>query len=331
MSVMRGASLRTLPLELGMRAATAIGEKYITTVAAPVVGVVQTGVKRVEPMVMSQNPRAMAAIRAGASEGLVMAEDRYAPIRHATWDSLYETSITDSPPEMVGSDDGPEHPFPIHMHGKVAKGTGRSRADTGFPTANLVGVPGNLLLRLGGVYVGWAAVSDQGRSYSERRDLHKAIVVVGPPMYGPVQVAAKNTAVAHLIQESGDPMPDMLDARIDIIIMAHLRPLLPRDPPPPPTRITAVMRENISVAIASLSRDTWHHRHQKHLLEAASVRNPLVKALKTHKSLGDFAAHASAGLQRRVDSVPLHWAGIRTEGSELKDHTYGTGGFYIKR
>ncbi|KXJ97632.1 hypothetical protein Micbo1qcDRAFT_192040 [Microdochium bolleyi] len=341
MSVLRGASATTLPLELGIRAATAVGEKYAKVVAGPAAVAVQAGVKRLEPV--TRNPRAkvaMAAVRAGAAGHASTAEERYAPIRcEATaWDALHETDSTDAPPEMVGPDDGPESPFPMHLGGRVVRGTGQSGLHTGFPTANLSGASGELLMRLAGVYIGWAAlpVARQPRYDSgARHDWRKAIIIVGPPMYGAVRVAARNTAVVHLIEDPdmavASPVPDLIDTKLDVVIMAYLRPLLPRDPPPPAALITSVMRENAALANASLSREAWQPGHQAQGLVDSAGAGPLARALKTHKSFGDLAAAAGAGLQRRVDSVPLHWAGVRTEGAGLRDRGFGNGGYYVKR
>ncbi|KAJ1337540.1 Riboflavin kinase [Microdochium nivale] len=304
MSVLRGASMTTLPLELGIRAANAIGEKYLAAATGPAAVAVQAGVKRLEHV--TRNPRvqvAMAAMRSGAAESAATVEERHAPIRQAAWDSLHETDSTDAPPETVGDDTGPEDPFPVHMSGRAVWGTGQSRLHTGgFPTANLSGVPGELLMRLGGIYMGWAALPRQTRHDGPRHDWHKAVITIGPALDGAARVAAKNTAAVHLVQDSGGgPIPPLPDdyfdnTRMDVVIMAFLRPLLPRDPPPPPAHAAAVLRESTALATASLDRDAWHHRHQQHLVEDGGAvggrMNPLVRALKTHKSFSDFAASA---------------------------------------
>lgn len=328
MSVVRGASMRTLPLELGLQAATTIGQMYVNKVAGPAVIVAQAGMKRFEPIVKKHGSRAMAVVGTQAAESFKNTGDRYAPIRHEQSDIFSGTSTSGTLVMIVGSEDGPQQPFPLHMKGKVIAGTGRSRADTGFPTANLSGVSGDLLLRLNGVYFGWVALL--GTSSVDDTP-YKAIITIGPPAYGSATVSSENVASVHLIQEYPGPVPEMLGLRIDVIIMGYLRPILPRDPPPAPRQTAVFMQENINVSVVSLDRDMWHYGRQQHLLDAATTKNPLLKALKTHKSFSDFASHAGAELQKRVDSVPMHWAGVRTAGNELKDHAYGTGGFYVKR
>ena len=270
----------------------------------------------------------MAVVGTEVAQSFKNTGDRYAPIHHEQLDTFPVAGVAGTPVLMVGSEDGPQQPFPLHMQGKVIAGTGRSRADTGFPTANLSGVSGDVLLRLNGVYFGWAALLSNS---SVDRTPHKAIVTIGPPAYGSARVSNENVACVHLIHECPDPVPDMLGLRVDVIIMGYLRAMLPRDPPPLPQHTARFMQDNINVSIGSLDRDMWHYGRQQHLLDAAMTKNPLLKALKTHKSFSDFASHAGVELQRRVDSVPMHWAGVRTAGNELKDHAYGTGGFYVKR
>lgn len=62
-------------------------------------------------------------------------------------------------PTIIGSDAGPEAPFPLRMKGKVVSGFGRGSKDLGIPTANIPvdGVPW-IESAESGVYFGWAGV-----------------------------------------------------------------------------------------------------------------------------------------------------------------------------
>ncbi|KAF5021058.1 hypothetical protein F66182_6891 [Fusarium sp. NRRL 66182] len=67
-----------------------------------------------------------------------------------------------SRPSIIGSDAGPEAPYPLHMEGKVISGFGRGSKELGIPTANL---PVDEVLTPwianipSGVYFGYASLS----------------------------------------------------------------------------------------------------------------------------------------------------------------------------
>ncbi len=78
-------------------------------------------------------------------------EGNFDAARDVTYSPFHDGGTLDEPPGIVGNDSGPEKPFPITFDGKVVPGTGQSWAT---PTANLSHVAEDLLLRLGGIYIG---------------------------------------------------------------------------------------------------------------------------------------------------------------------------------
>ncbi|KAH9208462.1 hypothetical protein DL95DRAFT_449842 [Leptodontidium sp. 2 PMI_412] len=61
--------------------------------------------------------------------------------------------------QIIGSDSGPEAPFPLRMTGKVVSGFGRGSKELGIPTANIpVDTTPWIETAESGVYFGWASL-----------------------------------------------------------------------------------------------------------------------------------------------------------------------------
>ena len=337
LSVMRGASLATMPLEMGLKVVSVVGEQYVNRIVGPVTAVVGDRVKKLQP-----NFRGKDAVKSAIQEKFSAVEERYAPLRANTYDPLHtSSSAASSPmgddiellPELIGSDEGPEEPFPIALSGRVVGGTGKSRAETGFPTANLSGVPNDLMLRLGGIYIGWAAVQPMAGLDGMSYDWHEAIITVGPPPHTAGCVAPKNIATVHIIHDFGSgttatgggsgEVTNFVNASVNLLIMGFMRSAgrPERSSPRPREELVAAAARDIDLAVLSLSRESWRPQ--------TGVRR--VETARSQRSFADIALEARSQLQRGIDSVPFHRLGVRTEGARLKDEVRGVGGVYIRR
>lgn len=337
-SVMRGASLATMPLEMGLKVACVVGEQYVNRIVGPVSAIVGDRVKKLQP-----NFRGKDTLKTAIQEKFSAVEERYAPLRANTYDPIHASSTSSSPsaetsddiellPELVGGDDGPEEPFPIALSGTVVRGTGKGLATTGFPTANLSGVPNDLMLRLGGIYIGWAAVQPIVGLEGVSWDWHEAIITVGPPPHT-ASVAPKNITTVHIIHDfgtgsssgsSGSEPTTFFNASLNVMIMAFMRPVPQVErslPAPPREELVVAIAKDIDLAVLSLGRDNWKPQTGVQKMESA----------RSKRSFADIALEARSQLQRGIDNVPLHKFGVRTEGARLKDEVRGVGGVYIRR
>ena len=313
-SIMRGASLTTMPLEMGLKVASMVGERAVSNFT-----IVQDKVKKFQPAILKKE-----AVRSAIRDNFNSIEERYAPTRAATYDTFHTTPDFELLPELVGSDDGPEKPFPISLSGKVVRGTGQSGTETGIPTANLSGVPGDLMLRLGGIYIGWAAVQPKIGLEAISHDWHEAIITIGPSPYAAARIVPKNVATVHMIHDFGRGRATMFfDAALSVMIMAFLRPTPKpdRSPSRPPEDILAAVSRDIDIATLSLARENWHPQ----------MALQSVKTARSQRSFGDLALAARGQIQIGIDNIPMHRLGIRTTGNKLKDEARGVGGMYIRR
>ncbi|RYP66647.1 hypothetical protein DL769_005979 [Monosporascus sp. CRB-8-3] len=326
-SVLRGASMATLPLEMGLKVASAVGERYVNRFIGPVTAVVgkgtaavQSKVEKHQPGFVTKKAATFASVKSGLQESFTSLEERYSPMRANTYDALHENKDFESLPAMVGSEDGPEKPFPISFKGKVVRGTGQSTIDTGTPTANLSDVPADLMLRLGGIYIGWAAVRPRDGLVGVSYDWHEAVITIAPSPHA-ASVVAKNVASVWIVHEFGEQT--FFDATLEVVLMAFLRPAPKPDrsgQQPREDAIAAVSRD-VDVAVLSLSRQNWQ--------PAETTRR--LRTLRSERSLVDRALEVRDHVQKEIDNVPMHHLGIRTTGAQLKDKALGNGGMYIRR
>ncbi|ROT38168.1 hypothetical protein SODALDRAFT_278999 [Sodiomyces alkalinus F11] len=341
-SVFRGAGLRAMPLEIGVKVGSTVAANVVNRYVAPArlaATAAAAGVaKKVEQKAMKRSKQVVASravevgvAKAGWKTGLGALEERYAgggggtgyaPLGGAAaWDDMSSSSPQALPPEVVGSDDGPVRPFPVKLSGTVGRGTGRGGMALGIPTANLQSVtPEDVPLRMRGVYLAWACVVPrQGLPESMSHAWHEAIVTAGPSPYAtPAVVAARNEVTVHFLHEFGGVM--FYDAKVKVLVMGQLRRSAPYSSGHTEGAIAAYA-DDVVVTVASLSRPNWGPMETCERL----------KTLKSERSFTDRYVDARDKVQKQVDRIPLHWAGVRTEGAAMRDQALGTGGFWVQR
>ncbi|KAL2753011.1 hypothetical protein ACRALDRAFT_2141412 [Sodiomyces alcalophilus JCM 7366] len=325
-SVFRGAGLRTMPIEIGVK----VGSTVAANVINRYIGVAKAGLKTK----IGSFEESYAASRSGGGR------TGYASLQEvgggdAAWDM--SSSSSSLPPQVIGSDDGPAHPFPVKLSGKVGRGTGRGGMELGIPTANLQGVtPEDVPLRMRGVYFAWACVvPKQGLPETMSHAWHEAIVMVGPSPYAAPAVVARNEVTVHFLHEFGGVM--FYDAKVKVLVMGQLRRSVPYSSASSVSSSSdnsggngnssyvevaiAAYTEDVVITVASLSRPNWGPVETRERL----------KALKSERSFTDRYVDARDKVQKQVDRIPLHWAGVRTEGATMRDQALGTGGVWVPR
>ncbi|KAK8122623.1 hypothetical protein PG984_011293 [Apiospora sp. TS-2023a] len=323
-SVMRGASLSTMPLEMGLKAASVMGNAVVNKYVGPAKMLVGDRVQKVTKKVtnhgfVTSKAEHIAYAKSGLKDKFNSLESGYDGTRDVSYAPLHEQILFDHEAEVLGPESGPEHPFPIKLNGKVARGTGQGQAQMGIPTANLTGVSSDLLLRLSGIYIGWACVQPGVGHVGVSYDWHEAIIMIGPCPYAAPRVVSSNVATVHMIHDFGSST--FFDSSLKVIIMAYLRPVPAQNRTRSPTELQSSISQDVDIALASLSRENWGPHETMTMLRTA----------KSERNMADKYVETRAQLQKRVDSVPLHWAGVRSAGAEARDQAHGKGGLYIRR
>lgn len=343
-SIFRGASLSTLPLEMGVFVASVVATTAAERYTAPVREPVEAVLDRVRPGLIKETIGGFVYNELSErSDAKNDERDQAFIAAHAK----HTTQSIDDPLGPIGPDSGPEPPFPLKFQGRVVPGTGRSTAELGIPTANLSEVPEEIKHRLGGVYFGWArvipatdnldpnpdtaaAAAAGGQSDGAEADWHEAIVTVAPSAQALASVTPVPLVSAHLITYSPgapgrpDGGPGLLSSTLQIVALGYLRPApLPSSPPLPVARRLELASQDACLALASLGRENW--------TPGAAVAR--LRRRKSERGLGERLADAKDKVVGKVPSVAesLHKVGIRNGEALERDRLLGAGGYWVSR
>ncbi|TQV92523.1 LipA and NB-ARC domain-containing protein [Cordyceps javanica] len=343
-SVMRGAGLRTMPLEVGAKVASAVAATYVSAATGAAAGAARMGAGKVAgaaaKKVAARAYRECA--RAGAVDAVKDSWLRSSSSTAARYERAVSSAMMQPTVGVVGPEAGPEAPFPIKCAGRVVAGTGYTLAKYGFPTANLAGVPEELTLRMAGSFAAWARPAGMPRRKGgpqkdddvddgEQPAWREAVVTIGPAENATPSIVRKNVVAVHILHElDDDEASDLCGSSLQLLLMGFLGPLPP--PPPPPTdgRATtagddaAMQRhaDHLLTTLATLSRPRWR---PEPTLEGIRARK------SGHRTWSERLDGVTGAVAARVDSVPVHRAGIRSEAGALRDASFGNGGLWIQR
>lgn len=324
-SVVRGASLSTMPLEMGAKVASTIGQamanKYIGVAGAVVNSQVSSIVAN--PAVKKVGTVAYQSYQVSGMSDAVQNSWQ----RQRNEQERYDSLMVNVPViHMVGSESGPETPFPVKFDGKVVRGTGRSTSELGIPTANLSGVSDQVKVRMGGVFAAWACIQIPKNNADDASgglddmlptDWLEAVVTIAPSRHAPPSVAMKNSVMVHIIHDFEDMR--FVDVKVKVLLMGFLHPAA--GPNTAPEHLAGEHSQDVVNTLASLGRAAWGPHDTV----------AMMKSIKSSRSLGERLDSTTGKVVAQVDKIPLHWAGVRSEVGVMQDKAYGNGGIWIVR
>ncbi|KIW39201.1 uncharacterized protein PV06_08996 [Exophiala oligosperma] len=330
-STLRGASIKTMPLEMGIKIGQMIGSNIMSATLTPLADQAKSTVTNqvsqiYKPGFAAQEAATLAYDSSGVSDKIENVNQQYDSARENSYSSMQPTTTYDAlqRPDIVGPESGPVAPFPVRFHGKVVPGTGRSRAMLNIPTANLSGVPEDILVRYKGVFFGWAAVSLPKKLATETdvpSDWLKAVVFMSPDPDRRRTVVHKNTARVYFLHDFRGAQ--LVEAKVSVMLMGYLRAL--QDPNPYEEPDVESMQfdtyKDIAITTASLNRPAW----------AAEATLDRVKSAASSRNMSERYVDFRQTTQRQMDRVPVNRLGIRTEGAALRDKLIGVGGVWVPR
>jgi hypothetical protein len=235
---------------------------------------------------------------------------------------------------LIGTDVGPQSPYPINMSGIVTprpkpknatksndaefKCRRASRSD--HPTATLSDVSTDTVAHLQGIYFAWAKIKKRKKQKtnlfdeSTYRMWHKAVLTISPP---PNDSFKKGPVVSiHLLHDFQGVK--FHDHKLVIMLLGFIRSLDSSSEDE-----IARMPIDISIAKMSLSRPAWS-------VSAIKERTAAEVAARMWE---EHMTAAEAAGQRRVDAAAAQWLGVK--GDELTRGKYHTiseiGGICVKR
>ncbi|KAM3561930.1 hypothetical protein MY1884_002115 [Beauveria asiatica] len=325
-SVMRGASLGSMPLEVGAKVASAVASGYVAAATGAAAGVARMGAGKVAGKVTSvaANKVARKAYRGYETSGVGDAvKASWATSTAARYERAVSSAMMEPTVGVIGSDEGPETPFPIKCTGRVVQGSGYTLARYGFPTANLVDVPRELTMRLTGSFASWVRVVSGRRGEDEDDSAwREAVTIIGPAEKAPPSVVSKNRVAVHILQDLD--VADLRGASLQLLLMGFLRPPSGTMADDDDDADAALQRhaDDLLTTLATLARDQWQPR-------------PTVEGMRTargsDRTWGERLDGVTGTVAARMDRVPVHRAGIRSEAGALRDASFGKGGLWIQR
>jgi hypothetical protein len=331
----RGASLMTLPLELGVMALGTYGRHMLGTAIAPVSNVVQSQVQKYMP---SWWTREMASTAYSASGAAVRVNST---IQEA---NTHYDQVHDGAYGVIGEDNheyeqGPKPPYPVHfVASSDPSESGTESLD--IPSRTLLGVSDRITQKLHGHYFGWARfVTDDKKSSPIHGDDWSQVVLsvlsLDASQLTRVTIAEANKRCVKIqFIEDFDDIPDA-PFSLEVKVMGFIRP----DEPVHRAKLKAGLQEgdeaateaamttnltDISVAQSVLGHPSWGPEFESR----SSDQEEKPGMLERVKS--DYADARVWGLEQ-IDRVPFARMGIRAATDRLKDKAIVTNGFWVPR
>ena len=317
-SSIRGASLTTLPIELGIKVGSIVANTMAHNAISPVTDTISSQMQQYVPSSAQSAVTTaydMTSVQ-GKIDGLNERFDQKREdfVSSPLGEGDNDISVLDRP-DILGDDSGPTDPFPIRLDSKIIQGTGRSTLDLGMPTANLRSSPLDFQARLSGVYFGWASFPETDLEELSAGEWQEAIISVGLCPYANPKVAPKEIIKVHILHDFG--AHTLLGTNISVLVMSFLRPTIL----PASDSLVLETARDLSITRASLARETWQ----------PSAGLEQIEKRKSGRGVAEKCVDARMAGQRQFERVPLHKLGIRTPGAAWKDRLVSRGGMYVKR
>ncbi|KAL1851450.1 hypothetical protein Plec18170_006265 [Paecilomyces lecythidis] len=339
-SSIRGASLSTLPLELGVMALSSTAQTAFSTAVQPVTAAVQNTVHSTVQRVL---PSTVDQVAASALVDLTGVQDKVTSVVEGDDDEEDDDNRNTSLTAGGGLPDvsrGPQPPFPIYF---VARCEGAAVNQIQFPSGaavNLSGLSDLLARRLYGHYFGWVRILDKSEKEKAAGGSiwHQALISasqVDVSQLDRVNVARVIKKRFTLRPLNNDEETLFSGKKLEVQVMGFIRPeeLVKLPVTEKGTNIidqesldAALLQEasDISVAQHALNHPTW----SPEILFRGSSQDERLGWLDRAKN-GFLSTKTT--VERHIDRVPLRKLGVRAGTDELKDKTVAANGFYISR
>ncbi|RAK97292.1 LipA and NB-ARC domain protein [Aspergillus ibericus CBS 121593] len=337
-SSMRGASLSTMPFEMGAMVLGMYVQTAAEAVVAPVTSAVQSKVQPYQPSWVTQTAAETAYSVSGVG-------DRVNSVLGMGDDGVGEGNGTRDVQQghQVALEDGPTAPFPVDFSARVEM----EESDSRFRLAR---VPDLVLDRYHGFFFGWVRAESDGPTAQRGPGSAPGPwqgIVLSMVYWDPTQQTRINLSQAMrkvtTIRFIDEPaVPFRTQTRVQVRIMGFLRP----DVPPPRGQTEKdLIAAREATAEAAMLADACDVSYAQSVLEhpAWAADTPLVtetRNIGTNEASGSgsWMDRTREGVenvkyrgQKLAEKVPLHWIGVRAPTDEARDKQIAVNGFYIVR
>ena len=335
----RGASLSTLPLEVGAMVVSLYAQSAAQTVMAPATAVVQSKVNRYRPAWVTQTAAQKAyeasGIRdriAGIHTGLTSVPTKGPSSAAVPYPMTHKTTVAEV---------GPQAPFPMSFkartHLNTSGATDQPNDSVASTTVRLLKVPDWVLEQLRGYFFGWARFETSAAQQKSATPTAWSSAILSVSALDPLQAVRVNMSQAtkHVIQIRLLEDVPFQTTKLEIRLMGFLRTEIP---PPIGKTSQALIEAQATAAEAALLADAYDvsvvHSTLAHPAWApdSQTREEMHRqnASWIDKTLQGYESIVAKG-QKWVEQVPLHRLGVRSTADEWRERQVAVNGFYIVR
>lgn len=334
-SSIRGASLSTLPLEVGAMILGVYAHTAARTVAAPATTATAAIHARVDRLAPSRVTK-VAAQKVYTASG---AQSRIGGIINGTNGPIGSFEPTRTIPEIIQSeavsiDVGPQSPFPLTFKACCVSTQLRVLgSEEQPPKMSLTKVPDWVTYQLRGYFFGWARFDTPYSKTSLTSPWCPAVLSVGG--LDPLQVARVNLAQIAKRVVALRVLEDVpfQTGKIEVRVLGYLRAEIP---PPVGSTSKQLAEAQAAAAEAAMLADVYDasvvHETLAHPAWSADYTALQPKEDpswidRTQEGLADLLSRG----QKLVEQVPLHKVGVRSVTDEIRESQVAVNGFYIVR
>ncbi|KAK1146623.1 hypothetical protein N8T08_002696 [Aspergillus melleus] len=364
-SSVRGASLSTLPLEMGAMVLGLYAQATANRVIGPAAAVIQSKVDTYSPSPIKKYAAEKAITVSGVGNHVA------GMIKGAPETANAQLQGQFQPAESL--DLGPQDPFPMDFK---ARGTPcpspLSSTETPDDRYSLSKVPDSITDHLHGIFFGWARFLDSKTQSTQNQpqQWYQAIISIqslDPTLQTRVnmsQTLRKTVSLRLLDVEYEYPPPSLLSRpqtqpqsttqatpaflqqqqqqqqqpKFQILILGFLRPNLP-----PPTANTEkdLLLAREQAAETALLAEACDATYAQNILDHPAWGPDGIPSLGSGPggyNNGTWIEKSREGVQgavakgqKMVENVPLHWIGVRSTAAEIKDRGVEGRGFFVVR
>ncbi|KAJ6098504.1 hypothetical protein N7467_000039 [Penicillium canescens] len=335
-SSIRGASLSTLPLEVGALVLSLYAQTAARTVASPAAVAIQAKVQAtVDPFRPSWVTKA-AAQKIYTKSG---AQDRVGGIVNGSNGPIGRSQTNLVAPQVIENNPfcieaGPQPPFPMIFKARCQPGQISSLDPGELPKLALTKMPDWVVEQLRGYFFGWARfeVSSSKEPAGPWCPAILSVRTLDPLQTARVNLAqiAKRVVALRLLEE----VP-LQSAKVEVRVMGYLRAEIP-----PPTGSTSQQLAEAQAAAAeaavladvydaSVVQDTLcHPAWASEKPDAHGFQRQNAGWVdRTLEAYGDIQTRG----QKLVEQVPLHRLGVRSAVDVIRESQVAVNGFFIVR
>ncbi|OGM44218.1 LipA and NB-ARC domain protein [Aspergillus bombycis] len=369
-SSLRGASLSTMPLEVGAMVLSTYAQTAAQAILNPVTSAVSNRLSPYKPGTVTQTAAETAYSLSGVEDSVARIRNRRGNDDSAPADERESRARQIQQYQKAAAlENGPQSPFPMDFKARTQPQTQGQFGETSRCT--LTKVPDTVLDKLRGYFLAWARYDFDRRpsntppkspiqspsspyapynpdaaylTPSNLQDLQTqgqkspwyptilSISPLNPSHQSRVNLnsAMQKTTLLRFIDEIHIPT----SSRVQIRVMCFLRPDIP---PPSPSGMTErdllVARER--AAEAEMLAGACDIDCAQGILEHPAWAPEVFSAPERQGGwLGrtrEGMENARTRTEKMVEKVPLHWIGVRSATAEMRDRQVEVNGFYIVR